>query len=243
VLMSRWLWAGIATALVVGAPNIVYQVTHGWPQLEMARAIERDKGDESRILFAPLQLALLGVFLVPVWVAGLFRLVRDRALRLVRALGVAYPVLCLLVLMTGGQPYYTLGLVLLLYAAGCEPTVRWLAGRPWRRVVFGTALSLNTAVSAFVALPLLPPAVLARTPIPAMNQATSDQIGWPVYVRQIAEVYRALPPRDKARRSSSPPTTARPARSTGTAPRTACRTSTADTTSCGSAGGRRTAPT
>ncbi len=45
----------------------------------MAGAIEEDKGAESRILFVPLQLALLGMFLVPVWVAGIVTLFRDPA--------------------------------------------------------------------------------------------------------------------------------------------------------------------
>jgi hypothetical protein len=199
VLWSRWLLAGIAVALVVGAPNLIYQVANDWPQAKMAEAIERDKGAESRVTFAPLQLALLGVFLVPIWVAGLVRLLRDPALRPARAVAVAYPVLCALVLVTGGQPYYTLGLVLALYAAGCAPTVRWSAGRPARAAIVAAAVAANTAVAAVVALPLLPVRALAATPVAEINQGTSDQVGWPVYVRQIADVYRSLPAADRDR--------------------------------------------
>ena len=196
VLGSAWLWGGVALALAVAAPNVVYQATHGWPQLEMAEAIREDKGAESRALFAPLQLALLGTFFVPVWAAGLVVLWRDRA---VRALAVAYPVLCVLVLVTGGQPYYTLGLVLALFAAGCPATVRWVRGRAGRRALLATGVALNAAVSAVIALPLLPVSALAKTPIADINQGTSDQIGWPVYVRQITEVYAALPAADRER--------------------------------------------
>ncbi|GAA1892236.1 glycosyltransferase family 39 protein [Asanoa iriomotensis] len=188
VLVSRWLWAGVAVAVVVGAPNIVYQIAHDWPQLKMAEAIREDKGADSRVLFAPLQLAAIGMFFVPVWVAGLVRLWRLRGLR---ALAVAYPVLCVLVLVTGGQPYYTLGLVLALFAAGCPVAVRW------PRLLVGAGVAANVAVSAVFALPLLPVAVLARTPIADINQGTSDQIGWPVYVDQITSVYAALPPSDQ----------------------------------------------
>jgi hypothetical protein len=196
-LASRWLWAAVAIALVVGAPNIVYQATHDWPQFTMAGAIEADKGTESRILFLPMQLVLLGAFLVPVWVAGLVRLLRDPALRPVRGLGLAYPVLCVLVLMTGGQPYYSLAMVLGLYAAGCAPTVRWLTGRPGRRAILGAALVLNAVVSALMALPLVPASALSKTPIADASQAVSDQVGWPVYVGQVAEVYRGLPPTER----------------------------------------------
>ncbi|WP_090803365.1 glycosyltransferase family 39 protein [Asanoa ishikariensis] len=190
VLASRWLWAGVAVALVVGSPNVIYQITHGWPQLEMAGAIREDKGAESRTLFAPLQLVLLGILFVPVWVAGIVRLWRTPALR---ALALAYPVLCALVLVTGGQPYYTLGLVLALFAAGCPTAVRW------PRWLLGVGAPLNVAVSAVFALALLPVSVLAKTPIADVNQGTSDQIGWPVYVEQIASVYDSLPPADRSR--------------------------------------------
>lgn len=193
VLWSRWLWAGVGVAVVVGLPNILYQIANGWPQFEMARAIERDKGTDSRILFVPLQIALLGVFLMPIWIAGIVRLVRDPRLR---AVGVAYPILCVLVLVTGGQPYYTLGLVLALFAAGSVPAVGWIARH---RALFAVGLALNTAISVLVALPVLPVSALARTPVPAMNQAVSDQIGWPVYVRQITDVYEALPAADRDR--------------------------------------------
>ena len=164
VLWSKWLVAGVAIALLVGAPNLIYQASHDWPQLEMARAIERNKGSESRILFLPLQLALVGVFLAPVWVAGLVHLMREPTLRGLRALAVAYPVLCVLVLATGGQPYYTAPLVLALFAAGSIPTVRWLAARPGRRAAFGVAFTASVIVSGLVALPLLPVPVLAATP-------------------------------------------------------------------------------
>lgn len=199
VLWSKWLLAGVAIAVVVGAPNIVYQVSHDWPQLEMARAIERNKGDESRLLFLPLQLALVGVFLAPVWFAGLIHLLRDPSLRPVRALAVAYPVLCVLVLATGGQPYYTAALVLALFAAGSIPTVRWFSGRTWRTVAFGLAFVASVGISTLVALPLLPVSLLARTSIADLNQATSDQIGWPTYVRQVADVHRGLSPADADR--------------------------------------------
>ena len=192
-LWSTWLLAGIALAVVVGLPNIIYQVANDWPQLKMAGAIEEDKGAESRILFVPLQLALLGVFFVPVWVAGIVTLFRDRRLR---AVAVAYPVLCVLVLVTGGQPYYPLGLVLALFAAGSVPAAAWFARH---RGLLVAALALNLAVSVLVALPVLPVGTLAKTPIADINQAVSDQVGWPVYVRQITDVYAALPAADRER--------------------------------------------
>ncbi len=195
VLRSGWLWAGAGIALVLGAPNLVYQATHDWPQLTMAHALAEHKGDEARLTFVPLQLILLGPPLVPIWIAGLVSLLRNPTLRPVRALGVAYLVMCVLLLAIAGQPYYTTGLLYALYAAGCVATERWLARATVgvrRRILVGAAVGLNVAVSAVIALPLLPVAVLAKTPVPDINQVTRDQIGWPAYVRQVADVYHAL---------------------------------------------------
>src|SRR5258706_3250860 len=58
---------------------------------------------------------------------------------------------------------------------------------------------MNTAVRLVLALPLLPVDVLGDTPIPAINQATRDQIGWPAYTREVAAAYAALPESDRAK--------------------------------------------
>src|SRR5439155_5643214 len=67
-----------------------------------------------------------------------------------------------------------------------------------RAALITAALAVNIALSAVIALPLLPVPVLAKTPVPALNQVTRDQIGWPAYVRQVAGVYRDLSAGDRA---------------------------------------------
>jgi 4-amino-4-deoxy-L-arabinose transferase-like glycosyltransferase len=44
---TRWLWLGVAVALLVGAPNLIYQATHGWPQFAMAHALAVHKGHDA----------------------------------------------------------------------------------------------------------------------------------------------------------------------------------------------------
>jgi hypothetical protein len=196
VLRSGWLWAGVALAVVLGAPNLVYQVVNDFPQSKMAAALAENKGDEARAMFVPFQLLLLGPPLVPIWVAGLVAVWRDRA---VRAFAVAYPVICVLLLVLAGQPYYTMGLLVALYAAGCGPALAWVqrggAGRRW---LLGAGIALNLLISALIALPLLPVRVLGDTFIPALNQATRDTVGWPTYVDQVAAVVDRLTPAERA---------------------------------------------
>ena len=80
------------------------------------------------MLFVPMQLLYLSPVLVPVWVAGLVRLWRAPELRWARSIAVAYPLLCVVLLVLGGKPYYPVPVLLLLAAAGAEPAVRWLRG-------------------------------------------------------------------------------------------------------------------
>jgi 4-amino-4-deoxy-L-arabinose transferase-like glycosyltransferase len=197
-LVCWQLWAAVAIALVVGSPNLIYQATHHWPQLTMSRAIAADKGQDDRILFVPLQLVLIGLFLVPFWIAGMIRLFRRPQWRPVRALAWSYPVVAVIVLVTGGQPYYTLGILLFFFAAGSVPIGEWLDRRRARWAGISAVLALNIAVSAVVALPLIPLGSVGATPIPAMNQTVADQVGWPAYVRQVAAAVDALPAADRA---------------------------------------------
>ncbi len=200
VLRSRWLWIGVGLAVLLGSPNLIYQATHGFPQLDMAAALSRNKGGETRLQLLPFQLLLLGPPATAIWVAGLVAVFRRPAWRAARALAGAYPVLMVIVLVSGGQIYYPVGLLGFLFAAGCVPTVDWVARRPRpRRALVVAGLALNTVVTLLLGVPLLPVDVLGKTPVPAINQGTRDQIGWPAYTREVAAVYATLPQADRAR--------------------------------------------
>jgi 4-amino-4-deoxy-L-arabinose transferase-like glycosyltransferase len=200
VLRSGWLWAGAGLALVIGAPNLVYQATHDFPQLAMAAALSENNADEVRVQVLPFQVLLIGPPLVAIWIAGLVALVRRPAWRPVRAVAVAYGVALVLTFAGGGQVYYAYGLQAFLLAAGVVPTVDWMRrGGRGRRGLVVSAVALNVVTGALVALPLLPVTSVGRSPAMAVNPTIGDQIGWPEYVRTVAEVYRALPPDQRAR--------------------------------------------
>ncbi len=191
VLLSRHLWLGVLVAVVVGSPNLIYQLTHDWPQAQMAAGISADKGADNRAELLPLQLVFLGPTLLPVLVIGFVALWRRRA---VRALALAYPVVLVLVFATGGLSIYPLGMLVMLFAAGAVPTASWLGrGRRPRRVIATVLVAGHCLTALPVALPVLPYTVLARTPIPDLNQTIRDQIGWPAYVRQIALAHEEVP--------------------------------------------------
>ncbi|GLY67176.1 ArnT family glycosyltransferase [Amycolatopsis taiwanensis] len=187
VLRSGWLALGVLVALVLVAPLIVWQATHGFPMLTVAGGISDKDGTENRIMFVPMQVVYLSPVLVPVWLAGLVRLWRDRRYR---ALAVSYPLICAILLVMGGKPYYSVPLLVVLMAAGAEPAVRWLRTRA-RRVAAAVAGVVAVVISVLVALPVLPPSALG--PVLAVNKEQGEQVGWPELVTTISGVWQQLP--------------------------------------------------
>lgn len=200
LVVSPWVWAGAALAVVISAPNLIYQATNDWPQLAMGDALERNNGDQVRLLTVPILVVMLGVPLVPVWGAGLIALLRDPAWRPIRFVAVALPVVLALVFVGGTQFYYSLGLMTALLAIGCVVVARWMDRGPVHRrhwVIGGVAA--NAVISMVIALPVVPAQYLQFTPIPAFNQIAQDQLGWPEYVRDVARVRDGLAPEQRSR--------------------------------------------
>ncbi|MEJ3404844.1 glycosyltransferase family 39 protein [Rathayibacter sp. YIM 133350] len=186
-LRSPWLWAGVVLTGVIALPNVLYQATHAWPQFAMGAALAADNGGETRVLMWPLLLTLAGPLLVPIWVAGIVSLLRRPPWRSIRLLLVGFAVVLVFTFVGSAQFYYPLGMVSVLLALGCVPTADWMRTRGRRWLVW-IAVALNGVVSALIALPLVPVAAVGATPIPSINQATADSVGWPEYVRQVAAV-------------------------------------------------------
>jgi 4-amino-4-deoxy-L-arabinose transferase-like glycosyltransferase len=195
VLRSWWLVAGLAIAAVLAAPNLWWQASHDWPQLTVAGGISQDDGTQNRIMFIPLQILQLSPFLVPVWIAGLLRLWRSPALRWGRAVALAYPLLCVGVLAIGGKSYYALPLLLVLVAAGCEPTLEWATRG--RRTLAVVGLVLTAVTSALFTLPVLP-ASAVNLVLP-VNAEQGEQIGWPELTSTVAQAWSKIPADERAR--------------------------------------------
>jgi hypothetical protein len=113
---------------------------------------------------------------------------------------VAYLVLAVVFLVTGGKPYYLAGLYPVLLAAGAEPTLRWVrrGATRLRAGLLAGAITLSAAVSAVLFLPLVPVQHLAATPIVDINYDAGETVGWPVFAQTVDRVHAGLPPDERA---------------------------------------------
>jgi Dolichyl-phosphate-mannose-protein mannosyltransferase len=197
VFADRWLWLGAVLALLLWLPNLLWQIDHHWPQLTMAHRISAVDGVSNRVNAVPLQLLMFTPLLAAILVAGLVRLLRPNRWR---ALGVAFVVMLLLVLITGGKGYYTGALLYLLTAAGAIAAEGWLArGHGVARLaLLGTAGVLALANTLPLSLPVLSPSTLHQTPIVQINYDAGETIGWPAFVRTVHRVVDGMPADQRA---------------------------------------------
>jgi 4-amino-4-deoxy-L-arabinose transferase-like glycosyltransferase len=199
VLRSPWAWAAAGIALVIWAPNLAWQATHGLPQFTMARVIAGDAAANRAQLVTVLWL-FTGPLLFLVTVAGWAWMLVAKAAAPWRAVAVAAVVVLVLVVASGGKGYYALGVAPPLMAAGALLLDRWLArGRRRLRVVgFVAAAALSGALVALLTLPILPVATFASTSLPSSVPTSAEQIGWPQLVAQVQQVVAALPAQERA---------------------------------------------
>lgn len=201
MLRSGWLWAGVALAGLVWLPNIVWQALNDWPQLGMSGVVSGRSELGDVLLIIPFQLIIAGPLLFPVFLAGLWWLLRSPAAQPWRTIGWAYLVALAITIIVRGQVYYATGLFPAIFAAGGMVADGWLA-RGHRRLRAGTlavAGTLSAGLIALIMLPLLPPATLAQTPFPDLYDGSAEQIGWHELVATVTEVVDELPSDQRAR--------------------------------------------
>jgi 4-amino-4-deoxy-L-arabinose transferase-like glycosyltransferase len=215
---GKWLWIGGAIAFLIFLPNLVWQWRHDWATIELLRNVQATGKNVvlSPIEFILQQFFIMGVAGVPAWIAGLVYFLFDRKGKQFRALGIAYLVLLILMILMKGKNYYLLPIYPMVFAGGAVYIERLLEKmkRPgYLKFAYPTIIILIGLIGAPIALPVLPADMLIRymtalqfqvpktevgfdSPLP---QHYADRFGWPEMVQKAAEAYHSLPPDDKAK--------------------------------------------
>jgi hypothetical protein len=181
----------VAIAALIALPNLIWQANHGWPQLEVAEAL-RARSD-GPLAFVIQQPALLSITLAIPAFAGLWWLARSEEARRWRPLPIAYLVLFIGLLATGGKSYYIAPMYSALLAAGGV----WFEGLSvsWRRLVGGLTV-LGVAVGLFIAMPLLP---IERVGSFDPTGELGETVGWPELIDQVAVAHEMIPTEERER--------------------------------------------
>ena len=191
LLRSPWLLAGGAIALVIAAPNLLWQADHGWPQRDMARALSERLAGENRSTLIPLQVLFAGPLFVPVLWSGARTLATGAWARPYRTLLWTWIAGIAIAFITAGRPYYVLPLTTVVLLVGF---VDW-AQRGRLRALAWTLVP-SAAVTIVLAVPVLP--ISAVNVTATVNEAVAETVGWPELVDQLASVVHQLPMEDQA---------------------------------------------
>ena len=194
VLRSPWLAAGVGAALVLAAPYLIWQTAHGWPQLTVAGNVA-GSAEGGRIGFVPFQFVLVSPVLAPVWIAGLIVAFRRPELRSLRFVPLTYGLLAIAYLAADGKAYYLASMYPVVLGLGALPVADWTTRR---RIVLRLALLdvgvvVSAAVSALIALPLLPTTSLQGSIVIAINPDQGETVGWPQFIDTVVAAWKSVP--------------------------------------------------
>ena len=194
-LRSPWPYLAAALALALAAPALLWQRAHGWPELAVASSIAAGASATSapRWLVVPLQALLTGP--LTAWLLVVAMLAGWRV-RQHRWLPIGFLLLLAVIIVTGGKPYYTLGLLPGLLALAAIPVRRWVAGVPGRKRLLAGLIGVNLLGGALVTLPLLPARDVG--PLLGPNPDLGATIGWPRLVSAVRAAADGLPAADRA---------------------------------------------
>ncbi len=215
-MASRWFILGGIVALLIFLPNLVWNIQHHFPILELQANIRRS---QRNVALTPLQFLLeevvyLHPLTLPIWLAGLGWFLFHPQGRPYRACGWAFLMTLGILLGTQGRTYYLAPAFPMLLAAGSIAVETWLQTPrlAWIRPSSIALLSIGGIITAPFFLPVLPPetyvlysqALGMRTPKletfqeSALPQIFADRFGWPEMAQTTARVYQALSAEEQA---------------------------------------------
>ena len=216
LLAGPWLWIGGALALIIFLPNLVWNIQHHFPFLELQANIHRSGRDVPLppLKFLVEEVLVMDPLALPLWLAGLWFFFGTRRGEPFRALGWAWIFTAAVIITMSPRIYYLFPAFPLLFAGGAVLVEVWFSRRNrWLRFAWPALLVVTGAILSPLVLPVLspetyvrytktlhlaPPA-LERHRLGPLPQLYADQFGWPEMVATVARIYNGLPPDVRAR--------------------------------------------
>ena len=211
-------WAGVALALLLFLPALVWQVWNHYPLLTDMENIRREGKNVvlGPLAFVKQQIEFLDPLLFPVWLTGLVALLRRRE---ARVLGWFYLLLLGAMILLHGKNYYLAAIYPMLFAAGAVALEAalgrwgWSRDKAWPRAALAGLVAATFLLFVPALVPLLPPQKLLAYQVRLglkpervevnhagpLDQILGDQFGWPEMAQEVARIYAALPPEERAR--------------------------------------------
>jgi dolichyl-phosphate-mannose-protein mannosyltransferase len=221
LLFTPWILAGGAIAFLIFLPNLIWNIQHHWPFLELMHNVRVTGKD---VVLPPGKYLLQQVLMMnpisfPFWFGGLVFLLFSRSYR---ALGWTFVITIAILMIMHGKDYYAAPAYVIVLAAGAVATERLLMSERFARrrvrAVLKTACFIWLALGVGPLLPLVLPVLPIETFVhyqshlpfdlpktetgfigETLPQYYADEFPWPGMVEAVARVYHSLTPEEQQR--------------------------------------------
>ncbi|MBZ5695555.1 MAG: glycosyltransferase family 39 protein [Acidobacteriia bacterium] len=215
--LDKSIWLGGAAAFLIFLPNLLWNIHHHWPFLELMRNIRAEGRD---VVLGPgqyffQQMILVHPLTAPIWIAGLLAFFLSPRLKPYRFLGWAYIICYVALFALHGKSYYLAPVYPMLLAAGAV-VIDSALDRPigaWLKPAIVIILLISGARLAPITVPVFAPdhfiAYVKGLPfkLPVMEyqhrravlpQWYADQFGWQEIVDETAVAWNQLAPAERS---------------------------------------------
>ena len=214
---GKWIWIAGLVAFAIFLPNLIWNIQHHFPFLELMRNI-RASGRDVRL--TPLGYIRAQIFLMtpatfPVWFLGALYFFFWKQGKPFRVLGWAFVTVMVVLIVLHGKDYYANPVYPVVFAGGAIAIEQFSAGK---RLVWIRPLSLSLMLLVTLAfLPLFVPVLSpeaflryqAKFPFKIQPQEKSmttepmphyysGNFGWEEMVQGVAKAYATLPANERA---------------------------------------------
>ena len=214
---SPWIWIAGAIAFAIFLPNLLWNLQHHFPFLELMRNIRASGRD---LAFTPpgylkAQMMLLTPVTLPVWFMGAVYFFFWKTGKPFRLLGWTFVTVLLVFIVSHGKDYYASPVYPMMFAAGAIAfeQLSQLRGLGWVRPALIGLILLGTAALLPLFLPVLSPEAFLRYQARLPFQIQPDEksmlmepmphyyswtFGWEEMVQAVAKAYALVPPEERA---------------------------------------------
>ena len=212
LLATPWPWIGGAIVFLIFLPNLLWNVQHHFPFLELEANIRRSGRDVplTPLAFLGEEVLTMNPLTLPLWLAGLWFYFASDLGKPFRGLGWAWVFTAAVIVMVSPRVYYLYPAFPVLFAGGGVMWESWVheSRYGWLKLAFLALMLAAGAVLSPLAIPVLPPETFIRYtkalhlappaiethrlgPLP---QIFADQFGWEEMAATVARVFNNLPP-------------------------------------------------
>ncbi|OHD11329.1 MAG: hypothetical protein A2086_05765 [Spirochaetes bacterium GWD1_27_9] len=214
-ILNKWFFiAGIIAFLII-LPNIIWQITHGFPSLEFYKKSELIKG----LSLSPLNIFIMQIisynpFFLPLWFAGIIYFFFLKEGKNYRLIGWIYLfIFLILILQKSSRPDRIAGLYPLLFAAGAILFENLIINikQNWIRILAISFVIIGGLILLPFSLPVLTPKLTDKyltfiglnikiekgSNRSRLPQYLADRLDWEELIKELSKVYNDLPEAEK----------------------------------------------